>query len=143
MWPDRFNNKTNGVTQRRWLMEANPGLAQLISANIGTGWITDLGKLCRLESCAKQSGFLDGFAANKARQQGRAGGDYQKGRSCQYRPAILFDTQAKRIHEYKRQLPLAAIINDYLAIVEDGLMPEVARTTSSPERLRQAIGRRE
>jgi len=68
MWPERFNNKTNGVTQRRWLLEANPRLAGLISAAVGTGWITNLDRLCELETFARQSGFRDAFAAAKGHQ---------------------------------------------------------------------------
>jgi starch phosphorylase len=129
MWPDRFNNKTNGVTQRRWLLEANPGLAQLISANIGTGWITDLDQLRELENCARDSGFLDEFAAVKHANKAALAAHIEKVSRVSVDPKSLFDVQAKRIHEYKRQLLLAlAIINDYLAIVEDGQMPKVART---------------
>jgi starch phosphorylase len=129
MWPDRFNNKTNGVTQRRWLLEANPGLAQLISANIGAGWICDLEKLRELERYAGQRGFLDGFAAVKRANKEVLATLIEKTGHVGVDPESLFDVQAKRIHEYKRQLLLVlAIINDYLAIVEDGVTPQVART---------------
>jgi starch phosphorylase len=128
MWPERFNNKTNGVTQRRWLLEANPGLAQLISANIGSGWITDLEKLRELEGCARRSGFLESFAAVKRSNKAALAAYIEKVSRVSIDPQSLFDVQAKRIHEYKRQLLLAlAIINDYFAIVEDGLMPDVPR----------------
>jgi len=128
MWPDRFNNKTNGVTQRRWLLEANPGLAQLISANIGAGWICDLEKLRELERYAGQRGFLDGFAAVKRANKEVLATLIEKTGHVGVDPESLFDVQAKRIHEYKRQLLLVlAIINDYLAIVEDGVTPQVAR----------------
>ena len=71
LWPERFNNKTNGITQRRWLLEANPALADLIRGAIGDGWITDLGQLRGLEKCAGDAGFQDQFRrvkrANKER----------------------------------------------------------------------------
>src|SRR5581483_10528807 len=65
LWPERFNNKTNGVTQRRWLLKANPGLAHLISESIGGDWITDLSQLRKLIPLADDAGFRDKFRAVK------------------------------------------------------------------------------
>ena len=65
LWPERFNNKTNGVTQRRWLLMANPGLATLLDETVGTGWITDLEQLKGIESHAEDSEFQARFAAIK------------------------------------------------------------------------------
>jgi glycogen phosphorylase len=129
MWPERFNSKTNGVTQRRWLLEANPGLADLISTHIGTGWITDFDELSGLESAVRQTSFLEEFAAVK--QDNKTALALLIRQLCHVTidPESLFDIQAKRIHEYKRQLLAAlAIINDYLAIVEEALIPAVPRT---------------
>ena len=60
LWPERFNNKTNGITQRRWLLQANPSLAQLLTDTIGAGWITDLDALQGLEPMAQDAGFSSG-----------------------------------------------------------------------------------
>ena len=129
MWPDRFNNKTNGITQRRWLLEANPGLARLITSKAGAGWITDLEQLRELAACAGNSAFCDEFAAVKRTNKVALAEHVAKVSHVSIDPDSLFDVQAKRIHEYKRQLLMAlAIIDDYLAIVEEGRMPEVART---------------
>ncbi len=88
-----------------------------------------MGKLRELEGCARRSGFLDEFAPVKRANKAALAALIEKVSRVGVDPQSLFDVQAKRIHEYKRQLLLVlAIINDYLAIVEDGLMPEVPRT---------------
>ena len=69
MFPERFNNKTNGVTPRRWLLLANPGLAQTITDAIGDGWITDLSQLSKLKPLADDKGFRDDFLQGEARGQ--------------------------------------------------------------------------
>src|SRR5262249_28676879 len=69
LWPQKFNNKTNGVTPRRWLLAANPGLATLITKAIGPSWITDLDRLHGLEKYANDAGFQDQFLAVKRRNQ--------------------------------------------------------------------------
>jgi starch phosphorylase len=104
MFPDRFNNKTNGITPRRWLLLANPGLATIITDAIGNAWITDLGQLSRLRALADDSAFRDAFrdAKRKAKSDFAA---WLKGASGQLvDPDTIFDSQVKRIHEYKRQL---------------------------------------
>jgi starch phosphorylase len=104
LWPERFSNKTNGVTQRRWLLACNPGLAALISAAIGEGWIRDLEELRRLEPLADDTAFLDRFLAVKLENKRRLA----KVIAARGGPAVsldsLFDVQVKRLHEYKRQL---------------------------------------
>lgn len=104
LWPQKFNNKTNGVTQRRWLAHCNPRLRQLITDTIGDGWQTDLQRLERLRSHADNVAFRkrwrDIKRANK--QQLAAFIEREAGIACD--PAALFDVQVKRIHEYKRQL---------------------------------------
>ena len=104
MFPERFNNKTNGVTPRRWLLLANPALARTISAAIGDGWIADLGQLRRLAPFATDAGFLDDF--RKAKREAKAQfADWLKSTAgLTVDPASIFDSQVKRIHEYKRQL---------------------------------------
>jgi glycogen phosphorylase len=104
MFPERFGNKTNGVTPRRWLLLANPALARLITEAIGSSWITDLGQLARLERFADDGGFRDGFRAAK-RVAKSAFAEWLRRTSGQtVDPSTIFDSQVKRIHEYKRQL---------------------------------------
>ncbi|MDC7227119.1 MAG: glycogen/starch/alpha-glucan phosphorylase [Spirochaetales bacterium] len=104
MFPDRFNNKTNGITQRRWLLKSNPALAGLINETIGESWITDLSQLKKLEKYADDSSFLDKLHQVK-RDNKVIFSNY-----CMYKwdfkidPDTVFDVQVKRIHEYKRQL---------------------------------------
>jgi starch phosphorylase len=104
MFPDRFNNKTNGVTPRRWLLLANPGLARLITETIGDQWITDLGQLARLKPLAADVGFQEAFRGTK-RSAKVAFAQWLRSTSGQtIDPDTIFDGQIKRIHEYKRQL---------------------------------------
>ena len=104
MYPERFSNKTNGVTPRRWLLQANPKLASAISDAIGEGWITDLSELTALRALADDSGFRDAFLASKREAKARFA-DWLKSTSGQeVDPGTIFDCQIKRIHEYKRQL---------------------------------------
>jgi starch phosphorylase len=104
MFPERFNNKTNGVTPRRWLVEANPSLASAISDAIGTGWITDLSQLKQLKPLADDRSFQTAFL-NAQQRAKTAFANWLKATSGQtVDPDSIFDTQVKRIHEYKRQL---------------------------------------
>src|SRR5579872_5377910 len=104
MFPERFNNKTNGVTPRRWLLEANPGLSRAISAAIGDGWITDLSQLSQLRGLADDPGVQEAFHVSKREAKVRFV-DWLKATSGQVvDPDTIFDCQIKRIHEYKRQL---------------------------------------
>jgi len=104
MFPDRFSNKTNGVTPRRWLLLANPALAGIITDAIGSGWITDLGEVTRLKRFADDRGFRDAFLAAK-RSAKSAFADWLRTTSgVTLDPDTIFDSQVKRIHEYKRQL---------------------------------------
>lgn len=104
LFPERFNNKTNGVTPRRWLLLANPGLARTISDAIGAGWISDLDQLERLSPLAEDRGFRE--ALRKAKRQAKVQFvDWLKTAAGQsIDPDSIFDSQIKRIHEYKRQL---------------------------------------
>jgi len=103
-FPDRFNNKTNGVTPRRWLLVANPALAGAITSAIGDGWITDLGQLRRLEPLAGDAGFLDDFRKAKRAAKGQFADWLRATAGLVVDPETIFDSQVKRIHEYKRQL---------------------------------------
>ena len=104
MFPERFSNKTNGVTPRRWLRLANPALARTISATIGDDWIADLGQLAKLKPLADDPGFRDAFRATK-RAAKSAFAEWLRSSSGQaVDPDSIFDSQIKRIHEYKRQL---------------------------------------
>ncbi len=104
MFPERFNNKTNGVTPRRWLLLANPALAGTITDAIGDGWVTDLGQLSTLEPLADDKAFRGAF--RKANHDAKSAfADWLKSTSGQIvDPESIFDCQIKRIHEYKRQL---------------------------------------
>jgi glycogen phosphorylase len=129
LWPERFNNKTNGVTQRRWLLQANPLLADLIHKTIGNGWIIDLDKLAGLESYAEDEGFQREFMQIKRANKVRLAAVIKETAQVNVNPDSLFDIQVKRIHEYKRQLlNVMHIIQEYLALVEDGQEPTVPRT---------------
>jgi starch phosphorylase len=129
LWPERFNNKTNGVTPRRWLLLANPMLARLITRTIGDGWITDLDRLRELESQASNAAFRDEFIAIKHANKRRMASVIAETTGVVVNPATLFDVHVKRIHEYKRQLlNLMHIVHQYLCAVEDGIPPTVPRT---------------
>ena len=104
MFPERFNNKTNGVTPRRWLLLANPALARTIGAAIGDGWIADLGQLRRLGPLATDGGFLDDFRKAKHEAKSQFADWLKSTAGLTVDPASIFDSQVKRIHEYKRQL---------------------------------------
>jgi starch phosphorylase len=129
LWPERFNNKTNGVTPRRWLVQANPLLAQLITRTIGDGWITDLDQLRALEPWARDAAFREEFMAIKRSNKTRLARVIAETTGVATDPDSLFDVQIKRIHEYKRQLlNVMHIVHEYLSLIEDGVPPTVPRT---------------
>jgi starch phosphorylase len=128
LWPQRFSNKTNGITPRRWLLQANPRLAELITATIGDGWITELGRLRALEQWATDPGFQDEFRRIKRANKQRLARLIEDTAGTKTNPDALFDIQTKRIHAYKRQvLHLLHVIHEYLSLIEDGQKPLVAR----------------
>jgi starch phosphorylase len=104
LWPEKFNNKTNGVTQRRWLAACNPGLTELITERVGPGWVTDLEQLEGLREAADEPGFQAQWQAVKRANKQRLAQliEDRTGLACD--TAMLFDVQVKRMHEYKRQL---------------------------------------
>jgi starch phosphorylase len=104
MFPERFSNKTNGVTPRRWLLLANAPLAGLITQAIGSAWITDLGELARLKPLAEDAHFLDLFAKVKLESKRQCAAWLNTKFGVTVDPNSIFDCHIKRIHEYKRQL---------------------------------------
>jgi starch phosphorylase len=129
LWPERFNNKTNGVTQRRWLLKANPALADLLTRTVGDGWITDLARLRDLEPHAQERGFQQEFLAVKRANKERLARVIEETALVTVDPDSLFDVQIKRMHEYKRQLlNVLHIIHEYLRLVEDKQAPVVPKT---------------
>jgi glycogen phosphorylase len=104
LWPEKFNNKTNGVTQRRWLAACNEDLAELISAKIGDGWITELTELERLAPYADDEKFREQWRAARQKNKVRLTAEIEKRTGVPIPSTMLLDVQVKRIHEYKRQL---------------------------------------
>src|SRR2546427_1329385 len=104
LFPERFNNKTNGVTPRRWLLLANPALAGLITEATGDGWITDLSQLRHLLPLAEDAAFVADFRQAKRAAKVRFADWLYTSSGQRVNPDALFDCQIKRIHEYKRQL---------------------------------------
>jgi glycogen phosphorylase len=104
LYPERFNNKTNGVTPRRWLLLANPALARSISEAIGEGWITNLAELQKLGPLAGDRGFRDSVRRAKRQAKARFVEWLRSSSGVTVDPDSIFDSQVKRIHEYKRQL---------------------------------------
>ena len=104
LWPEKFNNKTNGVTQRRWLAACNPALAALMTKHIGDAWVTDLDQLEGLAPLAEDAKFRKAWRAVKADNKARLAEDIAARTGIRLNCDMLFDVQVKRIHEYKRQL---------------------------------------
>jgi glycogen phosphorylase len=104
LFPERFNNKTNGVTPRRWLLLANPALAASITEAIGDGWITDLAELALLKPLADDGGLRDAVRRAKRAAKSQFAQWLRSTSGVTVDPDSIFDCQIKRIHEYKRQL---------------------------------------
>ncbi|MDR3238482.1 MAG: glycogen/starch/alpha-glucan family phosphorylase, partial [Clostridiales bacterium] len=104
IYPGKFNNKTNGITQRRWLAHSNPGLAGLITETIGGGWILDLEKLKQLEAYKADPAFQERFMEIKRRNKIVLSNYIHDLKGIQIDPESIYDIQVKRLHEYKRQL---------------------------------------
>lgn len=128
MWPERFNNKTNGVTPRRWLLSANPGLAALLNETIGPEWVTDFDRIRGVEKYLADAAFGEKFRAVKRRNKEQLAAVIKNTLRLSTDPDALFDAQVKRIHEYKRQLlNILHVIHVYLELVEDGKEPAAPR----------------
>ncbi len=114
-FPNRFRNKTNGVTPRRWIEQCNPGLAALVTETIGEGWVTQLDKLRGLEAHAGDASFRERFRAVKQQNKERLSAFLAHEHAFEAPTSMLFDIQIKRIHEYKRQLlNLLHVVRRYL-----------------------------
>jgi len=128
LWPAKFQNVTNGVTPRRWLLRANPLLADAITRRIGDGWVRDLDMLRALEPAADDAEFRAEFRAVKRANKERLAKVVARVAGVRLDPDALFDVQVKRIHEYKRQLLAALhVIHLYLQIADDGLCLDAPR----------------
>ena len=127
LWPEKFNNKTNGVTPRRWLAHCNPALTGLISETIGEQWITDLDNIAELRRHADDAVFRKRWHAVKRANKERLAALVRQECGVQFDADMLFDVQVKRIHEYKRQLLNALhVIHLYDRVVRgdtEGMQP--------------------
>jgi glycogen phosphorylase len=120
LWPDRFTNVTNGISVRRWLKQANPGLASLLTEKLGFAWENDLEDLERLKWAVDDADFRQRFRAIKRANKERLAGTIELLLSQKLSVDAMFDVQVKRIHEYKRQLlNLLYVVVRYLRIVDD------------------------
>jgi glycogen phosphorylase len=129
LWPERFNNKTNGVTPRRWLLHANRPLASLITKSIGDGWIRDLHELKRLELFADDAALLERLGNVKRRNKLALAKLTRDLTGISVDPESMFDVQVKRMHEYKRQLlNILHVVHRYWEIIEDRSTPLQPRT---------------
>jgi len=129
LWPYKFNNKTNGISQRRWLQDSNPGLSSLIIEKIGNGWIKDLYELGKIEAFKDDEDFRHRFHQIKIENKEILARIIADKSGVVVNPYSLFDVQVKRIHEYKRQLlNIMHIIHEYISITEDGKVPDVQKT---------------
>ncbi len=127
--PEKFNNKTNGITPRRWLLLSNPGLSELISDRIGTGWVTDLDLLRQIEPTTDDVEFRVAFRGIKAANKDRLREVILQCTGVRVPSDAIFDVQVKRLHEYKRQLlNLLHIVHLYLRMKQD-------RSWSPPSRV--------
>ena len=129
MFPERFGNKTNGVTPRRWLLQANPWLASAITDAIGNEWIADLGQISKLKPLAADPGFRDAFLRAKSQAKVRFANWLKTTSGSVVDPHTVFDCQIKRIHEYKRQfLNALRIVVEYNRLRENPNANVIPRT---------------
>lgn len=128
LYPERFNNKTNGITQRRWLGLANMELSGFISDKIGNGWITDLDKLKELEKYASDDTVIKQFDAIKKIKKQQLAEYIEKKEGIRINPEFIYDIQVKRLHEYKRQLLNAFSILDIYFGLKDGRIKDFTPT---------------
>ena len=129
MMPEKFNNKTNGITQRRFLLHGNPLLADWVTAHIGDGWITDLSQMERLKPLAEDAKARAEFMNIKYKNKERLADYIWKHNGIEVDPRSIFDVQVKRLHEYKRQLlNILHVMYLYNKIKEHPEMPFYPRT---------------
>jgi starch phosphorylase len=129
LYPDKFNNKTNGVTQRRWLLKSNPRLSGLITTKIGDGWITDFSQMAQLKKLADDEAFLKELMDIKRENKVRLAEYIHQTCNVTVDPDSIFDVQVKRLHEYKRQLlNIFHIISLYFQIKKNPALDLYPRT---------------
>jgi starch phosphorylase len=129
LWPEKFNSKTNGVTPRRWLLQANPDLASAITDAIGPGWVTNADLLRDLEPLAEDAGFRRLFRGIKRDNKARLAEIVRAENGITLDLDSIFDVQVKRIHEYKRQLlDVLRVASEYLRMKEDRSYQPFPRT---------------
>ncbi len=120
LWPERFNNKTNGITPRRWLAQANPALSAVLDKQVGTGWRRDLTQLSGLNAVLTQPKVIEAFQGAKLANKQRLADWVQANMGLTIPTNALYDVQVKRIHEYKRQLlNVLHVITRYLRIINN------------------------
>ena len=120
LWPRKFNNKTNGVTPRRWVMQANPELASVLNEVVGPAWATDPAELRRLELLVDDDAFRRRFREIKRANKERLAAIVKRENGIALDPDAVFDVQVKRIHEYKRQLlNVLHVVHQYLRMKGD------------------------
>ena len=120
LYPTRFNNKTNGITPRRWLVGCNPQLSSLVSDSIGSGWVTESSQLRELEKLAEDASFREKFRGIKMHNKEVLAKMVQSRVGIEISPDALFDAQIKRLHEYKRQhLNLLHILTLYRRLLHN------------------------
>jgi starch phosphorylase len=129
IWPERFTNMTNGVTPRRWLAQANPGLARLLDDTLGHGWRLNLDLLQKLRDKKQDPQFQQAFMTVKRDNKLRLAAAIERSTGIKVNPDSLFDVQVKRIHEYKRQLlNVLHVVTRYQDILASPNTPWVPRT---------------
>lgn len=127
--PEKFNNKTNGITQRRWLLKSNPRLSRMIGRAIGDDWITDLTRLKKLEPLAQDAAFRRKWQEVKHENKKHLAEYISRSQGLTVDPGSLFDVQVKRIHEYKRQLLFAFYaLSQFLKVRQNPSEPVQPRT---------------
>ncbi len=120
LWPERFNNKTNGITPRRWLAQANPALSAVLDKQVGTGWRRDLTQLSGLNAVLTSPKVIEAFQGAKLANKQRLASWVQANMGLTIPTDALYDVQVKRIHEYKRQLlNVLHVITRYLRIINN------------------------
>ncbi|MEJ7139161.1 glycogen/starch/alpha-glucan phosphorylase [Amphibiibacter pelophylacis] len=128
LWPKRFNNKTNGITPRRWLAHANPALSQMLDGHIGRDWRRDLSHIAKMKPLAGQKAVQQEFLQAKLANKQRLAAWLQDHMGLTVSTSALFDVQVKRIHEYKRQLlNVLHVISRYLRLLDDPASVTVPR----------------
>lgn len=128
LYPERFNNKTNGITQRRWLGLCNRELSAFLTERIGNGWMKNLDELERIAPYANDAASLEEFRRIKTEKKRQLCAYIQKAEGVTLDPGMIFDVQVKRLHEYKRQLLNAFSILDLYFGIKDGTIGKLPPT---------------